>query len=395
MSTNEASDSSMSQSMNQFSIDQDVSAKWPDGTTHRASIQRLRELKATKSGGPSEFEYYVHYINYDRRMDEWVTSDRIGPLTKKTMRKIRECEIDLPEKKTKGELNFVEKAQEEFTKIKQIETIEFGRWDMDCWYFSPYPASYQVRNLFVCEYCLKYFRHDHELDQHSHRCRLRAPPGQLIYDEGEVCLYEVDGHEQVLYCQNLCLLGKLFIEHKTIYYDTQVFYFYILCERDNEGSHIVGYFSKDKNSSENYNLACICCLPFVQRDGYGKLLISISYELTKREGKIGSPEKPLSDLGKLSYRSYWSYIVMKALRDSNCSISIKDIAVQNGFKMEDVISTLDVLCLLKVWKGQYVVAISHQMIEEFFQNNKAPRRLCKPECLHWEPHIHTNQPSEK
>ncbi len=52
------------------------------------------------------------------------------------------------------------------------------------------------------------------------------------------------------------------------------------------GAHVVGYFSKEKNSEEGYNLACILTLPAYQRKGYGKALISMSYELSKLEGKV-------------------------------------------------------------------------------------------------------------
>lgn len=48
----------------------------------------------------------------------------------------------------------------------------------------------------------------------------------------------------------------------------------------------VGYFSKEKSSEEGYNLACILTLPCYQKKGYGKFLISFSYELSKLEGKV-------------------------------------------------------------------------------------------------------------
>ena len=39
----------------------------------------------------------------------------------------------------------------------------------------------------------------------------------------------------------------------------------------------------------------------------------LGYELTKIEGKVGSPEKPLSDLGKLGYVSYWITAILREL----------------------------------------------------------------------------------
>ena len=47
-------------------------------------------------------------------------------------------------------------------------------------------------------------------------------------------LWDVGAVLQV-YCQNLCLLAKLFLDHKTLYYDVDPFLFYVLCENDSDG----------------------------------------------------------------------------------------------------------------------------------------------------------------
>ena len=95
------------------------------------------------------------------------------------------------------------------------------------------------------------------------------------------------------------------------------------------------------------NVACILTLPPYQRKGYGKFLIAFSYELSKIEGVTGSPEKPLSDLGRLSYRSYWSWVLLEILR--TCGIlSIKDLSAMTSITHNDITTTLQSLNLVRI-----------------------------------------------
>ena len=100
--------------------------------------------------------------------------------------------------------------------------------------------------------------------KHIKECPYHFPPGLLIYKDPErkIAFFEVDGSEAKMFCQSLCLLSKLFLDHKTLYYDVEPFYFYVLCEYEwNEENncddfHLVGYFSKEKASPDGYNLSC-------------------------------------------------------------------------------------------------------------------------------------------
>ena len=105
--------------------------------------------------------------------------------------------------------------------------------------------------------------------------------GDEIYRKDKLSVFEVCGKKYKQYCQNLCLIAKSFLDHKTLYYDVEPFLFYVMTQADSDGCHIVGYFSKEKNSYLSYNVSCILTLPPYQRQGYGRLLIDFSYLLSR------------------------------------------------------------------------------------------------------------------
>lgn len=466
---------------------------------HRAEIMSTR---VTEGGSR---EYYVHFIDFNKRLDEWVTVDRMdlatlevpsetkvangngsggsshhGPSTVPSkaptsgagQKRKRERErdrksrgrppkgsaaapeeeaggavadgaavlrtaspsvlsscSDAPSAATTASAGGLSKAQEieklrrggsmtqrleEISRVKNIDKIEMGAHVVQTWYFSPYPmeicGTTGDSTIYICEFCLSYFGSRPDLRRHRQKCTVHHPPGNEIYRSGSYSFWELDGHRQKTYCRNLCLLSKLFLDHKTLFYDVDPFLFYVLTENDARGCHLLGYFSKEKESADGYNVACILTLPQHQRKGYGKYLIDFSYELTKREGKTGSPEKPLSDLGLLSYRSYWSEILVSALvgelakrgpsggktatggeegEAARVAISIESLSRLTGFTCEDILHTLQAMDALRYRKGQHIIVLGEKHMADHQRGLKKQRIRVDPKALQWTPPVFT------
>jgi histone acetyltransferase MYST1 len=164
-----------------------------------------------------------------------------------------------------------------------VETWYFSPLPREIW-----PRDSDVIDLlYVCEFTLNFYKTKAELERHQRRFREqklgRHPPGDEIYRKGNISVFEVDGakskvclchclflfsvslarcsHTVILislsraqvfgqnprylrfyiqnfcavsfslsqvWCQNLCYVAKMFLDHKTLYYDVDPFLFYVV-----------------------------------------------------------------------------------------------------------------------------------------------------------------------
>lgn len=259
---------------------------------------------------------------------------------------------------------------------------------------------YRLPKLFLCEFCLKYTKSKSVLQRHLNKCNWRNPPGTEIYRCGDLSVFEVDGNANKIYCQNLCLLAKLFLDHKTLYYDVEPFLFYVLAKSDRKGYHLIGYFSKEKHCQQKYNVSCIMTMPNYQRQGYGRFLIDFSYLLSKTEGAAGTPEKPLSDLGRVSYHAYWKSVIIEYLNNNRTNpISIQNISAETGLQHQDIAQAFHLLGFLKYRKNldntvNIMLCVDWNKVDTYIERIKGSKSRIKidPECLRWTPLLIHYQP---
>ncbi|KAM9560393.1 histone acetyltransferase KAT7-like isoform 3-T3 [Salvelinus alpinus] len=350
-------------------------------TRYKEQVTEMR--KGRNSGLPKEqkekyMEHRQSHGNTREPLLENITSEYDLELFRKAQARASE---DLEKLRIQGQIT---------EGSNMIKTILFGRYELDTWYHSPYPEEYaRLGRLYVCEFCLKYMKSQTILRRHMAKCVWKHPPGDEVYRKGAISVFEVDGKKNKIYCQNLCLLAKLFLDHKTLYYDVEPFLFYVMTEADNTGCHLVGYFSKEKNSFLNYNVSCILTMPQYMRQGFGKMLIDFSYLLSKVEEKVGSPERPLSDLGLISYRSYWKEVLLRYMYNfQGKEISIKEISQETAVNPVDIVSTLQSLQMLKYWKGKHLVLKRQDLIDEWKAKETkrgSNNKTIDPSSLKWTP----------
>ncbi len=213
-----------------------------------------------------------------------------------------------------------------------------------------------------------------------------------MYRHDGYSVWEIDGEIEKLYCQNLSLFGKLFLEQKSVFFDTGGFLYYILTYTPPENTsavvnsvkkhgrthsevkddlglktEVLGFFSKENPSWDSNNLACILIFPPYQHRQLGKLLMSVSYKLSGWEwegGVIGGPEKPLSVMGRRSYLRFWSERVARFMLGESAdadgrkvfdegkkrkgrksavmkeALTVKEIGERTGMLAEDVVAAL-------------------------------------------------------
>ncbi|KAL2063996.1 hypothetical protein VTL71DRAFT_4490 [Oculimacula yallundae] len=232
---------------------------------------------------------------------------------------------------------------------RNIENVIFGEVTFKAWYPSWYPkeiigekaltvgagdkGGIVVPELYVCKRCFGYGKVLVEWVRHC-RCCEREVPGKKVYVHGgwreddsprpavgEWSIWEVDGGVETLFCQNLSLFAKLFLDNKSVFFDVSGFNYFLLVYTPPQNSphnlsspspstttqhkQIIGFFSKEKLSWDNNNLACILIFPPWQRKGLGALLMGVSYAIARREQILGGPEKPISELGRKGYKRFW------------------------------------------------------------------------------------------
>ncbi|CAC9464769.1 putative MOZ/SAS family acetyltransferase [Leishmania infantum JPCM5] len=253
-----------------------------------------------------------------------------------------------------------------------------------CYAFQPwFPAPYSAlqylalpeddvcHSVYVCHRCLSPFftREQYYVHLAGEYCRLRTPPGRLIYHDGDAGYkaFLVDGAKDLHYGRCLSLLGKQLIESKVLSNDVDLYEYVVVtipraslpyipaalpsctsaeqCGVDNlvalsregfrqaasdfdaedwDGDAVMGYFSRLKHHPD-HTLSCIVTLPMFQRTRVATFLLDVAYWMTRQRQRLcgcgfcgqsgGAISRPFSPHGQSLLLSYWRRALLRSLAE--------------------------------------------------------------------------------
>lgn len=95
--------------------------------------------------------------------------------------------------------------------------------------------------------------------------------------------------------------------------------------------------------------------------------------MSKREGRLGGPEKPLSELGRRAYIHYWSQTLARTIvaLPAKKTLSVLDLQNETYIVPEDIIATLQNMDVLENRKkGGAELVINKAKVKDWIQRNK-------------------------
>ncbi|KAF3239209.1 Histone acetyltransferase [Orbilia oligospora] len=318
-----------------------------DGEPRKAEILS----KTTRKGEPV---FYVHYQDFNKRLDEWVAASRID-IT-------REVEFPVPEKPTPP------KKEQSYPNLKNQKKDK--KLPRDSIASTPDPTAGPSTPSASTSRPLKRNRVTFEAE-HASPQSFAATPAP---DDDGIDLVETPAGNVISAPQT----------DPTIGINGEV-------EGFSKEKEIEKLRTSGSMTQSAHEVARVRNLSKLQ---IGKYEVETCYELSKREGKLGSPEKPLSDLGLLGYRAFWQEVIVDLLvevKENKGEISVDEIAARLAMTANDVVHTLQNLNMIKYFKGQHVICLTAGVIAQrdaLLEKQKVKgKRTIDSSLLKWKPPV--------
>ncbi len=101
----------------------------------------------------------------------------------------------------------------------------------------------------------------------------------------------------------------------------------------------------------------------------------------------GMNESPLST-AQVSYRSYWTRVLLEAIRRNSSSMSIKDLSEMTSIRTDDVVATLTSLSMVRYWKGDHILVATSKIVEDHLKAIGNQQTIAiDPARMHYTPYV--------